>query len=311
MKYTFVDRGVTVDYIEIDPSPSVKANAQGSEIRKTYVCAWASRDDLVRELYGRKMSYDSGGIEVTQPHSISIADGNETTYHWCINVDYKPFDESKGGTPEPSARERIPTGQGVATYDYAEVAVIYDDGPWFMDESLDLGGEVIGIQGGKDVQLYWRSDHALVDKQTVRPLFIAPTGVYRVTFHALRYIPDIVFTKRGHINSVEVKAVRMRTITSQGSIVRKSFAAGTLLYNGAKLEEAYLPVGRKAKPITDFPYVRVELEFVVDEHGFNSFFRPGIGASGTWDEFDLDVGGASPYNPYPTHDLRELIGADA
>lgn len=309
MKYNFNytgDSDLGVDYDELHPSPEVTVGEHGWEITKTLRCAWADRYALMRKLLGRRQNQNT----IVTPHMITDADGNETSYLWCRHVGLKGWKDPSGGSPTPSAREQIPAGQGEIEYTFAEVTARYDDGPWFMDERLDLAGEVVALQGGKQVDLYWHDDHELVDKQLVQPLFSELTGVWKVTFFALRYVPEGVFTNRGKINTVAMKSARIRTIDSQGNIGYRTFAIGEVLYQGASQEESYVPFGRKASPIYDVPYIRVDMEFGINENTWNKFFRPGEEGSKAWDSLDLDVAGNTPYTPYPTTDLRGMLGIE-
>jgi hypothetical protein len=316
MKYDFQPAVITVDYDEIDPSPVADGDASVVSITKTYRCAWALRWELYRQLMGRDQyptNSAAPSIVVIQPHALHFQTPQKQHVTWvfCQKVAVKPFTgQSDGGAPAPVARESLPVGEGVSTHEYAELTATYDDGPWFVTERFSIGGEVIAIQGSKEEQLYWKSDGAKVDKQTTRPMVQNSTAVWTVSFPGLAFMHENMFTLRNFVNDHEMISQRIRTVTDTGHTEFRKFAAGTVLYMGAEVIEASGPAARQDKPFLDTPYLGVDLTLQINESGWNNFFRPLAGATGTWDSLCKDAACTVNYNPHAAGDLRTVIGAE-
>jgi len=309
MKYRFTPTAITVDYDELK-APEVSLSEFGWVVTRTLRCAWGNRHMLARQLYGRSGRNDGGDWWVFEPDMFALVEPTEgqDTDLFCSGVSIRGWGDPSGGDPVPSAREHIPVGaRGMIEYVFSELSVQYSSAPWFYEERFDSGGEVVGVTGGRTDELYWRSDHAKVDKQVTRPLVRVPGGLWTVVLLGVWAIPDEVFSMKGKVNTIEMEALNLTVVNANGLEGRRKFAVGSVLYLDAVISENTIFHAARSNGRGQ-AFSRVELSFAIKENGHNYFFRPGEGATGTWDALDHDDAGASPYDPYITADLRKVIG---
>ncbi len=332
MRYNFVEPTLNVDFEECAPA-ALSQTEHGLEMTKVYRVAWADRLKLVRLLVGRRQRLGVQGtstyVNVVEPHSFhggvyeDKLDDQAGTRLYCRSANIRAWDDTKGGTPAGTSATpgAIPPLAGnaapEAVCDYAEIEARYDDGPWFIEERGEGGGQMIGISGGPGKEICWRTgadkSARTVDRRVIRPCARDLTGQWIVIYHALRFVPIEVWTYRGKVNSVAISSNHFRSITPTGATVQREFAIGTVLYEKHVLSEVYLPWNRAGLPWGDGPYTRVELYFTIKESGHNKFWNPLLAA---YDDLSLRTPGTDPpyddtFQAFGTAvDLRALLGSE-
>jgi hypothetical protein len=138
-------------------------------------------------------------------------------------------------------------------------------------------------------------------------LIIKPTGTWTVTYFALHQMMPEFFTARGKINSDAVEALHLIE-TTPTAYQKKSFAAGTLLFNAPTITPGRVlyKVDSSGELTDETPYYRVDLEILVNENGWNTFIRPDSGVAA---RLQTESGGTyTDVDFYQTADLNILLG---
>jgi len=222
--------------------------------RRQLKVAWSSAASLIASLENTSWPYDDGPNACTPRRA-----------------DIKPF---------PGCRQR---GSGsVASYDYALVDMYYTTrGPklhatlqQYITEDISSFSKVFRINAGA---LYWgdgvqvsQNDSPMVQNHGLR---------WDISYNRLTSIPSYCLGYVGYVNSNAVTSPTLGRV----------FAAGTLLYKGAKIRANY-SWGKLAR-------YSVTYSFYYWPYGHNKVFRSG--SSSLYEYIYSDAAATTLFSPYP------------
>lgn len=209
---TYIGTSLTVDYEEIDGSPTEASSQNGFVVKRILQCAWGERGTLRRQLIGTIERYGDV-IVVYKAHRYPGG-----TAAICSDVQTTPFGKSEGNDSD-----------GVASYEFARLEVTYEvptygsdeesgEGESYASESLRPAAEFITLP---NQNLYWDAAKTEPVGLEESPGKLIVMLEWQFTRHRMPYIPNDVVNLVGGVNDVAI------TSPSLGLI----FPAETLLYN--------------------------------------------------------------------------------
>jgi hypothetical protein len=247
----FLQSEITVAVEELDDSPQESWQDGRFTATRRFVCAWADRRTLTRELLGgyafRSVTYP--GVSAAPVRSVNV----------------RPF-HRRVQTPMSDPNTEV------NGYERALVEVVYgtdnEDPQAETTERFEPSAEFIGL---KTQGLRWGAPDGPALEPTEAPgkLVVLTDWVYRV--RRLSRLPEAITDLVGRVNEAAVYS----------QALDRNFEAGTLLYNAYSIEQENYPEGPSTRS--------VEMRFTYKPQGWNRFWRGDL-QGGAWAEVFTEQG---------------------
>jgi len=274
------DCKITVDYVEVEGSPTGTIRQNGSGITCVFECAWKDVLLFAQQLAGYTVSR-GGDIITYRPHKYK-------DMNLFVNeVEFKPIGTFVE-TPADKKTAEYKTAFLTAYYKSPEYGAGEEEEPGgvYATETFDPAVEFMTLprQG-----LKWKSDGASISANEA-PAILVPMMEWNYTLHRCPSVPNALLDIIGLVNNKTYKAKGMN----------QSFAVETLLCCNPHIANEVLSDGTTAYAIT--------VKFLWRPWGHNKFPRPSIsGSSGlVMDELQR-VSDSADVKPYPPVSFDSFI----
>jgi hypothetical protein len=273
------------------------------EAVNAWVCNWADRYEIAREVLGLNNAFSSAYAYRWQSFPLAIADDLEMSVfssELAPTLPGEALDQIQSYAAEmacvirvtfrvPEGAPSVPGGSGAEAeppVPFLSPEVVQAAAPGYLTFDMDWSSQFLEVPGRG---MEWSDNTALAVPEDVKGAIIVPTGQVNYTYHAVAKPPwGSIRTLVGSVNSN----------TDIGS-----WEAGTMLYMGARTS-VELSLDPEAPRIWKLAYTFAIRRIVVDGsvYGWNHFFRPGDG----WKTLRYKDG-----NPlYPSVDFKPLFKFD-
>jgi len=329
MRFNILTAPDNIDYVLLN-GPEYRVTQDGFEMTADYGIKAVDLPGFIQELYGlvmvSRVPISQMKQDIHEPKMFMSVSGphQNTLKFWCDGVSASPWSRLIRATDGDALQAQkgsdvsgvaggphVPVGaRGIPNCEYYKVSAHYTDRDPFVEELFNHDSEVSTISC---TDLYWKLAgpvYKKVDQETDRPLFIKTNGEWDYSIKRTRVIPEICFSMRGKVNSEKMWSRHMFVEASSGSMVRKSYAAGTVLYKSFFAPPVFVPWGNSsASKDLYVPYYRLDYRFLINEAGWNKFPYTGQGSTKvTFENLATLTPPATytAYSPFESADLRLL-----